>query len=54
MPRHFRLTLTIEDEVIAEDIDDAWDTFKTRVEDRYYGPTVRDLEDLGEVTEEGE
>lgn len=52
--KRYRLTLTIEDEVIADDIDEAWETIKKRVEDRFYGPTTRDIEDLGEVPEEGE
>lgn len=52
MPKRFRLSLSIEDELIADDFNEAWDTFKDRVEDRLYGPTKDNIEDLGEVEEE--
>ena len=52
MPRRFRLSLTLEDEIEADDIDDAWDKFKGRFEDRFYGPTKDNIEDLGEIIEE--
>ena len=52
MPRRFRLSLTIEDEITANDLDDAWDKFKSRLEDHFYGPTKDNIEDLGEIIEE--
>jgi len=52
MPRRFGLSLTINDEIEADDIDDAWDKFKSRLEDRFYGPTKDNIEDLGEIIEE--
>ena len=54
MPRRFRLSISIDDEIIADDIDEAWDTFKTRFEDRFYGPTKDNIEQLEEVEEEEE
>ncbi len=54
MPRRYKLTVSIEDEIEAEDLDEAWDTFKTRFEDRFYGPTIKDIEDMGEILEEEE
>ena len=52
MTRRFRLSLTIDDEIEADDIDEAWDRFKSRIEDRFYGPTKDNIEDLGELPEE--
>ena len=52
MPKKYHLSLTIEDELVAEDIDEAWATFSSRIEDRFYGPTQANIEDLGEVPEE--
>ena len=51
MPRRFRLSLTIEDEITADDIDEAWDKLKGRIEDHFYGPTKDNIEDLGEIIE---
>jgi len=52
MPRRFRLSITIDDEIKADDLDDAWDKFKSRLEDRFYGPTKDNIEDLGDIIEE--
>lgn len=54
MAHKYGLSFTVEDVVIAEDIDDAWGKFKERLEDRFYGPTVRDITDLGPVSPEEE
>ena len=52
MLRRFRLSITIEDEIEADDLDEAWDKFRSRIEDRFYGPTKENIEDLGEIIEE--
>ena len=52
MPRRFRLTITIDDEIKADDLDQAWNKFKGRIEDHFYGPTKDNIEDLGDIIEE--
>ena len=52
MPRRFRLALSIEDEIEADNLDQAWNKFKGRIEDHFYGPTKDNIEDLGEIIKE--
>ena len=48
----FRYSLTIDDEIRAETIEDAWQVVKARDEDNWYGPTIANLEPIGEEPEE--
>ena len=48
----YRFTLNIDDEIKAETLEDAWKILKKREQDGRYGPTIANLELIGE--EEGE
>jgi len=48
----FHYTLTIDDEIRAETLEDAWQVVKARDEDNWYGPTIANLEFIGEEPEE--
>ena len=48
----YRYSLHIDDEIIAEDLTQAWEVIKLRDEDNWYGPTIANLEYISEVPEE--
>ena len=48
----FRYSFHIDDEIRAETIEDAWQVVKARDEDNWYGPTIANLELIGEEEEE--
>lgn len=48
----YTLDLTIHDEIQAETIDEAWEIFSARVEDRYYGPTRDNIDEGYEIEPE--
>ena len=48
----FRYSLHIDDEIRAESLEDAWQVVKVRDEDNWYGPTIANLELIGEEPEE--
>lgn len=50
----YRLALNIEDEVTEENVYEAWQTFRNRVIERYYGPIDTQVELIEEIPPEGE
>lgn len=48
----YRFTLTIEDEVIADNEYEAWAQFRNRVIDRFYGPIDKQIELIEEILPE--
>jgi len=48
----YTLSLTIEDTLEAENIRKAADEFKSRMEAGFYGPTFKDITEVGTVEEE--
>ena len=50
----YTLALTVEDTLEADNLRDAWDEFKARMDAGFYGPTFKDIVEGGEVPEEEE
>ena len=50
--RRYRVMISVDDDIEAKTIDEALRICKARMEIGYYGPTYRDIEDMGEVVEE--
>ena len=48
----YRLTMTIEDELVTRTHEEAWVKFVDLIKRGYYGPTRDDVEFQGEVPEE--
>lgn len=48
----FRITLTVEDEISAEDQHEAWSLYRWRFQEGYYGPTWDNVEETGPSPEE--
>lgn len=47
----YRFTFTIDDTIKAESLVEAWTVIKDRIDDRYYGPTIANLEFVEETVE---
>lgn len=47
----YHYSLSIEADIEAEDLDEAWATIKNRMDDRFWGPTAANIE-LTEVKPE--
>jgi len=47
----YRFTFTVDDEIKAESLVEAWEVVKARIDDRYYGPTIANLEFVEETVE---
>jgi hypothetical protein len=47
----YRLLMTIDDDIEAKDLDEAWEKFRNRIKEGYYGPTIGNVEFIGEVIE---
>mgnify|MGYP001112394961 CR=1 FL=1 len=45
----YRISLTIEDEVLAETKREAWKQFTERIREGFYGPTINEVEEIEEV-----
>ena len=50
----YRFTFTVDDTIKAESLVEAWNIIKDRIDDRYYGPTIANLEFIEENAEKGE
>ena len=47
--RIYRLHFTADDELKAENMDEAWDIFRERAEERFYGPIKEHIEEGEEI-----
>ena len=47
----YRFTFTVDDTIKAESLVEAWSVIKDRIDDRYYGPTIANLEFVEETVE---
>ena len=50
----YKFYFVVDTEIKAESIDEVWEIVKRRMADRFYGPTLANLEFLEEITEETE